>query len=66
MEKCDLCVDRLSKGEKPICVGACQTRALDVDPLDELQTKYGKTVQATGFNYHVIVRPSVIHKQKQQ
>jgi len=65
MEKCDLCLDRLSKGEKPICVGACQTRALDVGPLDELQTKYGKTVQAKGFNYHTIVRPSVIHRSKQ-
>lgn len=42
MWKCDLCVDRLSKGQEAICVESCPTRALDVAPLDELKEKYGE------------------------
>jgi anaerobic dimethyl sulfoxide reductase subunit B len=28
MHKCDMCLDRLEKGQKPICAEACPTRAL--------------------------------------
>ena len=64
MEKCDLCSDRLDEGKKPICVGACQTRALDVGPLEELQVTYKKNMDAEGFTYHPILRPSIIHRRK--
>jgi formate dehydrogenase iron-sulfur subunit len=32
--KCDMCLPRLDEGSKPACVGACPTRALDVEPVD--------------------------------
>jgi len=43
-EKCDFCLDRLEKGEDPICVAACPMRALDFAPYDELSQKAGATV----------------------
>jgi Fe-S-cluster-containing dehydrogenase component len=34
--KCDLCVDRLAKGEEPACVAACFTGALELKELDDV------------------------------
>lgn len=31
MQKCDLCVERFSRGKKPVCVEACPMRALEAD-----------------------------------
>ncbi len=41
MVKCDMCIDRLEEGLKPICVLSCSMRALEFGPLDELIKKYG-------------------------
>jgi len=41
MSKCDMCIDRLEKGVKPICVLSCSLRALEFGPIDELSEKYG-------------------------
>jgi anaerobic dimethyl sulfoxide reductase subunit B len=63
MEKCDFCLERWQSGEKPICVGACLTRALDAGPLDELIRKYGNGCTAAGFLYDSGLRPSVVLKK---
>ena len=62
MEKCDLCLDRWSKGKKPVCVEACPMRALDAGPLDELESKHGLTRRAVGFTYSEPSRPSIVFK----
>jgi len=41
MLKCDMCIDRLEEGLKPICVLSCSMRALEFGPMDELIRKYG-------------------------
>lgn len=41
MSKCTMCIDRLEKGELPLCVASCPMRALDFGPIDELIEKYG-------------------------
>ena len=64
LQKCDLCLERLEQGKKPICVEACLMRALDVGPLDELREKYGDTQEAAGFNYRSDIRPSIVMKAK--
>ena len=34
--KCDGCIDRVTAGEKPVCVEACPARALDFGPAVEM------------------------------
>jgi len=41
MSKCNMCIDRLEMGLKPICVLSCSMRALEFGPIDELIKKYG-------------------------
>ena len=66
MQKCELCVGRLERGQAPICVEACPMFALDAGPLDELREKYGDITEAVGFNYFKRFRPSVTFKPKKQ
>jgi anaerobic dimethyl sulfoxide reductase subunit B (iron-sulfur subunit) len=42
MSKCDMCYDKITRDENPVCVDACPMRALDFGYVDELQEKYGK------------------------
>ena len=46
-QKCTFCLDRWSKGDKPICVMSCPQRALDAGPLDEILRLYKDVVPAT-------------------
>jgi anaerobic dimethyl sulfoxide reductase subunit B len=64
MGKCDLCLDRLQIGKRPVCVEACPVRALDAGPLAELERKYGDMKTAIGFSYAKRVHPSVVFKSK--
>jgi len=64
MQKCDLCLERLEQGRKPICVEACPMYALDAGPLDELKAKYGDNVSAEGFKYSDRFKPSVVFKPR--
>lgn len=41
MSKCNMCIDRMEEGLKPICVLSCSMRALEFGPIDELMKKYG-------------------------
>ncbi len=42
VRKCDACASQRAKGENPVCVDACPSRALDFGEKDELIAKYGE------------------------
>ncbi len=41
MGKCTGCNDKIDAGDKPQCVTACPSRALDFDTIEALREKYG-------------------------
>jgi len=65
MQKCNLCIDRWAKGDRPTCVQACPTRALDAGPMDDLRTTYGKVESTDGFSYLTELMPSIVFKPKE-
>jgi anaerobic dimethyl sulfoxide reductase subunit B (iron-sulfur subunit) len=64
MDKCDLCLDRLTAGQQTICVEACPMYALDVGPIEELEAKYETEPVAEGFRPGNRFRPSVRFRSK--
>ena len=52
------------RGKKPICVGACPTRALDAGSIQDLKSKYGLNREVKGFSYSQDLGPSVLFKSK--
>lgn len=39
MQKCNLCLERLQQGKKPICVATCPGEALDFGSMEDLAAK---------------------------
>jgi ferredoxin len=66
MQKCDFCRDKWADNEKPICVEACPTRALDAGTIEELRAKYGQDRDAAGFTWSAKTGPSVVIRPKIQ
>jgi len=66
MQKCDLCLERLDRGQQTICIEACPMFALDVGPMDELRKKYGEQTGAEGFKQFKHFRPSAVFKPKKK
>lgn len=64
--KCTLCMDRLLRGEKPICVIACPLRALDFGPLDELTKIYGNERDLEDLPSSKTTRPCVVFKARRE
>jgi len=62
MSKCNMCIDRLEQGLKPICVLSCSMRALEFGPLDELRKKYGNLRRLEDMPKDSITRPAVVFK----
>lgn len=61
-QKCDMCYDRLERGEKPICVLSCAFRALDFGTLPELIARYGNNRDLEEFPDSAVTKPAVIFK----
>lgn len=59
--KCNLCVDRMEKGEEPACVSACIMRAIHVGPVDELKQRYGGTMRLNGLPDPDITGPNTLY-----
>ena len=64
--KCNMCVDKLEVGGKPICVMSCHMRALDFDKLDTLKSKYGSLATLEGFPDPSTTTPSIVFKAMDQ
>lgn len=58
--KCDGCIDRVSKGEKPICVDACPLRCLEFDDIEALRSKYGDLAQMLPLPDPSETRPNLV------
>lgn len=62
MSKCNMCIDRLDKGDKPICVLSCSLRALEFGPLEEIKAKYGSISRLEDMPKDSLTRPAVVFK----
>ena len=62
MSKCNMCIDRLEQGAKPLCVASCSMRALEFGPMEELEKKYGNLRKLEDMPKDSITRPAVVFK----
>lgn len=62
MSKCNMCIDRLEQGLKPICVLSCSMRALEFGPIDHLSERYGNLRRLQDMPKDSITRPAVVFK----
>ncbi len=62
MSKCNMCIERLEQGLKPICVLSCSMRALEFGLLEELENKYGNLKRLEDMPKESITEPSVVFK----
>ena len=60
MSKCDMCIDRLRAGDKPICAVSCPLRAFDFGPIDELAEKYGDVRFCPGMPSPETTKPAYL------
>lgn len=62
MTKCNMCIDRLEQGLKPICIVSCSMRALEFGPLRELEKKYGNLKTLEDMPKDSISEPAVVFR----
>lgn len=62
MSKCNMCMDRLRQGLKPICVLSCSMRALEFGPLGDLIKRYGNLRRLEDMPKDSITRPAVVFR----
>lgn len=62
MSKCNMCINRLEQGLKPICVLSCSMRALEFGTIDSLRERYGRLGQLPDMPRDTITMPAVVFK----
>ncbi len=62
MTKCDFCRDRLAAGQKPACVAACPSRALDFGEIADLRAKYGDVAGIEPLPAQDVTKPNLVIK----
>lgn len=62
MSKCDMCVDRLAEGKRPICVDTCPLNAIKFGPIRELREKYGSLSEVKGMPSSERTHPNLVIK----
>jgi len=61
-QKCDMCIDRLETGGRPVCVLACPNRALDFGPWSTMTAKYGDRKELEDMPGAGVTKPAVVFK----
>ena len=61
-QKCNMCYDRLERGQIPICVASCPGRALDFGTIEELEAKYGELKQLEDMPSPDVAHPAIVFK----
>ncbi len=73
MQKCDFCMDRIDKGQRPACVDSCVANAIEMGDYDALIAKYGANnivqMSPAGFPYAYVnnttdTGPSLLIKKR--
>lgn len=60
-----MCIDRLERGDKPICVLSCSLRALEFGPIEELREQFGNLSQLEDLPKDTLTHPAVVFKPVQ-
>jgi len=66
MQKCDMCVERIERGQQPVCIEACPMWALDFGPMDKLRSDYSGSSEAVGFVSAPGTSPAILFKPKRK
>ena len=65
VEICNMCIQRVNKGEKPSCVKHCINQVITFGPMEDLlkivQERGGQTISIGGLLENVICRPRVLY-----
>lgn len=64
VNKCNMCVELMEKGEKPVCVQACPVRAIEVISFDEISTWSDVTIAVRNLPSPDISKPTTRYKVK--
>jgi anaerobic dimethyl sulfoxide reductase subunit B len=60
MSKCDLCIDLIEKGEKPVCVAACPNQLIEYGPIDTLRKQYGNLAEVKELPLSSVTNPNIV------
>lgn len=63
VDKCDMCIERLEKGQEPYCVGICPTDAISVVDIKPIREEY-LSKSCLGFEEIDLTRPSIRFKER--
>jgi anaerobic dimethyl sulfoxide reductase subunit B (iron-sulfur subunit) len=58
VRKCNLCVDRLEKGQTPVCVSACPLRAIEIGRLEEISRRSGAVAEIRDLPSSRLTKPA--------
>lgn len=64
--KCDLCIERLERGEAPVCVLSCPLRALDFGILDELVKTCGEKRDLEDLPDSRMTKPAIVFRASRE